>query len=1255
MNQQFFKLGVNADRLLSLQGDLLALSSEKQTIEIIDVRDSALPVITGRFKTNVSTNVSQALISAGQLWMGGREGYVYDLVRQSGTTSLIYQPPVPRGFVKDAALQGGVFTTAADYYGAITYKQNSAGEWSEKVHPAPYAQSATQVEVEDRIRYLLQPDFLRVIALNEFNQESIILAGQPFSQLTVTDTMVVASAGNTLYMASRTNPQVKASLAIGAGDAIEAITGVGNTLYVSTAAGILYRVDTKGLPLDTTVVDITSILNSAEPLRHIAVDGDYIYYAVADVLHKLRLHDLNDTVLIMPGVISAIHSAVGRVWVGVQNQLHLVDASSMQLTTNNISTTANITSIDSEFDRVQIAQGADGMLVYRTALDWMSANPSLATPVMNKVYSQGQRIDLSMVDTDAVRTVRYLINGKQVSMSDQQPFTQNIAVPADLRNGQPFEITTQIETVWGELLNSTVRRVVLQGENLPANPFATTISLANSYLPKPLEIRAQVLDSTQAIQQVEFYFAANINGPFELLGKHYGPEFVLYRSFDEGVNGYIKSRAVDIYGNVTESQPEFFVRARDRFPPVTSLSVEGQKINGRLASGHPFKVNVTLDDEHSGVELALLYRNGLIIAAAFEDGVFSYNEQPANAGDTYNYLVRVQDRGGNVQEAAASFDIVLDNPAVIGTVDKPLSIIEQEPFDVIVDATDDLGIREIAVTWYGITTRKTYNTAPLSVTDQLLSIRDSRLERVADGYSETMTVKVIDTLGQETVNTFDIAVNKDTPPNASGINIVAPSNGFFNSNIALKINGLKDVDVDVKADEITSKLKVELIDVSTQPGKEVKTVNTRNRCVYSNPDCVKSGIRTPIDNGNNEQFSFLVRVTDRFGQMSNSPVSTIQLTQKPNVLQWSTDGDPVINRAFVGAGDSAPLRVRVLDVAGRPIPNMNLTWRIREPGSTDFVTLTRNETTDVNGINEYSLNTSRQTGTYQVRVSLTDYASFTREIAHNIEILPGPASELRFAYIPSLEPESIFNLAVQAYDAVGNAVMYHDNVQVLARIEAEGFNFGFTDQAVVENILGTTGVIGQQALITLRNGRAVIPMSASRASGNYQLQVSNPNAASTLAMRYDHDGSADTPAVSTTVLPLTVLPGAPARFSFTEVSQTNLVNGGDPERLEIGEVVTMQLTLVDEFFNPVTTVKNTNDVRIDADYSVDVTVTGEATVNGQVDSLLVSMDRGVATFSITDNTVEQVAIHIASIIPSPAGLDMTATHSLDFKKSSSIH
>lgn len=590
LKQQFFKLGVKANKLLSLQGDLLALSPENQTIEVVDVRDSALPVITGRFKTNVSTDISNALITAGQLWMGGSEGYVYNLTRQAGTTSLLYQPQVARGFVKDAAIQGGVMVTAADYYGAITYKQNIAGEWLEKVHPAPYAQSTTQVEVQGRTRYLLQPDFLQVIALNELNQQSVILSGQPFSQLTVTDKLIVASVGNTLHMASRSNPSVKATLDIGAGDAIEALTGIGNTLYVSTAGGILYRVETKGLPLDSTVVDITSILNSIEPIRHMSLDGDHIYYAVADVLHKLRLHDLNDAALIMPNVISAVHSASGRVWVGVQNQLNLVDANTMQLTGNTLSTTANITSIDSEFDRVLIAHGADGILVYRVALDWLSANASLATPIMNKVYSQGQRMALSMVEHNAIRSVRYLINGKQVSISQQQPFNQNIAVPADLRNGQPFEITTQVETVWGEIVNSAVRRVVLQGESLPANPFATTIQLGSPYLPKPLEIRAQVLDSTQAIQQVEFYYAANIAGPFELLGKHYGPEYVLYRSFAEGEVGYVKARAVDIYGNFTESQPIPFLREVDYFSPKAEIDVEGVKINNRLASGHPFNL-----------------------------------------------------------------------------------------------------------------------------------------------------------------------------------------------------------------------------------------------------------------------------------------------------------------------------------------------------------------------------------------------------------------------------------------------------------------------------------------------------------------------------------------------------------------------------------------------------------------------------------------------------------------------------------------
>ena len=82
-------------------------------------------------------------------------------------------------------------------------------------------------------------------------------------------------------------------------------------------------------------------------------------------------------------------------------------------------------------------------------------------------------------------------------------------------------------------------------ENLPANNFS--VNLVNpvtnqvSFVPKPLEIRAEVRNSDQPVFQVEYFEADSADGPFRAIGKHYGPEYVIFREYGVEDSGkYIK-------------------------------------------------------------------------------------------------------------------------------------------------------------------------------------------------------------------------------------------------------------------------------------------------------------------------------------------------------------------------------------------------------------------------------------------------------------------------------------------------------------------------------------------------------------------------------------------------------------------------------------------------------------------------------------------------------------------------------------------
>ncbi|MGD8910780.1 MAG: hypothetical protein PVI92_15675, partial [Chromatiales bacterium] len=320
-----FAIGVDADRLLTLQGDLLALTDSGQMVQIIDVRDSTLPRLIGRLPLALESSADVAMISAGKLWLGGNRGAVFDLVRPVQSPELIHETTRPRGSVASVALKEGTHLAAADNYGAVIYTQDEAGVVNEQVYPSPYAQATTAVAIHAGRSYLLQPDFQQVVALDAAGNTQVIMSGHPFSRLRVTDRQVVASAGDRLHLALRADPQVKDSLVVNSGDEIVGLQADGERLYVSTAAGGVYEIRSGALPLVEADVSVTSLFNAAEPVRHMALDGDYLYYAIGDTLHRRNLTDASDDALPMGAVVTALAYGEGRLWVASLAQIQSVD------------------------------------------------------------------------------------------------------------------------------------------------------------------------------------------------------------------------------------------------------------------------------------------------------------------------------------------------------------------------------------------------------------------------------------------------------------------------------------------------------------------------------------------------------------------------------------------------------------------------------------------------------------------------------------------------------------------------------------------------------------------------------------------------------------------------------------------------------------------------------------------------------------------------------------------------------------------
>ena len=172
-------LGLTADRLLVLQGEVLALSAT--TASVIDVRLPGRPVVSGEFGVALGGDATRALLSGGRVYVGGTAGAVLDLVRSAGDAQKRYETAAARGNVSALAFTDDGYVAAAGDYGAIELLPDADSVLRERAHPAPYTVATRGIATRGTLRYLLQSDFNRVVELDAAGHERVVLSGMPSS------------------------------------------------------------------------------------------------------------------------------------------------------------------------------------------------------------------------------------------------------------------------------------------------------------------------------------------------------------------------------------------------------------------------------------------------------------------------------------------------------------------------------------------------------------------------------------------------------------------------------------------------------------------------------------------------------------------------------------------------------------------------------------------------------------------------------------------------------------------------------------------------------------------------------------------------------------------------------------------------------------------------------------------------------------------------------------------------------------------
>jgi len=1211
--RQSFDLGIRAERLLVLQGDLLALTSDREAgsgaIQVIDIRHPLQPEVIGRFARDFDDALSQALLAGGRIWLGGSRGMVLALQPASHDPVGLYRSQQARGSIPDVAIARNRYLAAANDLGTIILARDPSGTWNETVYPAPYTHGTRAVSAANETAYLMQRDSKRVTALNSTGSEKIIFSGHPFEHLASTRSEIVAAAADQLLIA----PSVgTGSHSIALGQLIETLATAGDSLLVSTQDQYVRQLNLKQLPVsvwqdDSRVIDGIA---GSEPVRRMASDGDHLYYAHADRLYRLPLLPAADEIPLedqttLGHTIEALAIGSGSLWLGAANHIYRLptDTPLAQLPPEVLNTpfltvacrfaaTCEVTSLALEGDHLLVGLGADGLALYRLSPLAAGASPSLYAPTAGTIYAPDQEIALQLNESAGVNAVRYRINGQIAAQRTHAPFDARIRVPAGILNGQTFEIVSEIETVWGSVRTAEPRRVKLLGDPLSGLDFGIDLAVDGRYLTQPVRLQATVTDAAYPMAQVEFYYSSSTTGPWELIDTLYGPEYVISRDFDSQTHGhYLKARAVDVYGFYKDSAVKQINRQPDTTAPQAPVfSLAGDLKDGRPLAGRPFSVTVSCIDLASGIAQALLYLDGNMVDIRFDDGNLSHAVLLPATGASYDFSVILRDHAGHEISGAATYTVYEDAPPSkpIVVADNPIR--ERSQFTVTVAASDDMGVKSARVAWHGQTAAKVFSGSNTSE-QTVFTIRDDRGERLSETVAEPLTVTITDSADQTSSETVTVAVQPDAPPDAALLGIQVPVRAYYGSNLPVDFFNLAASD-DGGVEDLTlvieNRITGQTLELAGQP-------------------TIQTTLKTPSTVVSNDEFPLTVSLVDGLGQASLGIDLRVPLYHIPNLIRFEAAGNSSLNPDAAAVGETVTLQVQVLDSAWQPVAGQGVEWRI-ETGPDLSDVLLDTTTSDVNGLARLVFSTQRQAGSYRIRAVLPEFTAI--ETVHQLDVLPGPPDHIEIAYVPPVAAAEIVSFRLLAVDAAHNPVPALDNESVILQIADPGFHFEFAENVSVGDLPAGETVVGEQATIELIEGRAEVQASAPEIAGSYSAQIAF-EAGSSLFARYDADGDPLTEPAAAGQVPLTVVPGPPAALRLEQIAMSNH-DLGDPDILEVTETATLQLRLEDDYGNLVLTVADGDGGRRDADFKVELAISGSAYSgyqHGQDGSLIVYADQ----------------------------------------------
>ena len=284
-----------------------------------------------------------------------------------------------------------------------------------------------------------------------------VLKDAAFSSVVATRDVLAAVAGDRLFLTPIANPSQQSVFTVATGEDIVALSTSGGSLIASTTGGRVVRVEIDKLPIvDPALVRRSTILSGlSEPVRNMVSDGDALYFADGSVLSRLDLTTLTrDNLVSSAGTIDALAVSAGSLWAGVGNDVYQVGAGApwpAALPTKTLTTPHAVRTLVAQADRLLVGSGEFGLGLYDLSDAALVSSAALYEPAASRTFSQADSIPLSLADAEGVNVARFKINDETVATLRSPPFAASVRVPGFLNNGQAFQVTAEVEDVFGRV------------------------------------------------------------------------------------------------------------------------------------------------------------------------------------------------------------------------------------------------------------------------------------------------------------------------------------------------------------------------------------------------------------------------------------------------------------------------------------------------------------------------------------------------------------------------------------------------------------------------------------------------------------------------------------------------------------------------------------------------------------------------------------------------------------------------------------